>query len=178
MKRFIYLGILVIFIFVILGCKAKEPINPDNDNEQISENEQLPGEPDEEDQSIGIPEYEYYQELNIIEDNYRTYYEVFLYSFYDSDGDGIGDIKGLIEQLDYINDGDPDTDTDLGFNGIWLMPIMPSNTYHKYDVKDYYDIDPEYGTLSDFKRLVDECNKRGIKLIIDLVLNHSSQLHP
>lgn len=115
---------------------------------------------------------------NIIDDNYRTYYEVFLYSFFDSDGDGIGDINGLIEKLDYINDGDPNTDTDLGFNGIWLMPIMPSDTYHKYDVKDYYDIDPQYGTLEDFKNLLNECDKRGIKLIIDLVVNHSSDNHP
>ena len=64
-------------------------------------------------------------EENVIDDNYRTYYEVFVYSFYDSDGDGIGDLKGLTENLDYINDGDPETDTDLGCNGIWLMPIMP-----------------------------------------------------
>ncbi len=123
-------------------------------------------------------EYRYNQDLNIIDDNYRTYYEVFLYSFYDSDGDGIGDINGLISKLDYINDGDDSTDTDLGFNGIWLMPIMPSNTYHKYDVKDYYNIDRQYGSLDDFKRLLEECNKRGIKVIIDLVLNHSSNLHP
>ena len=67
-------------------------------------------------------------EENVIDDNYRTYYEVFVYSFYDSDGDGIGDLKGLTENLDYINDGDPETDTDLGCNGIWLMPIMPSTT--------------------------------------------------
>ena len=119
-------------------------------------------------------EYNYYHELNVPDDNYRTYYEVFLYSFCDSDGDGIGDINGLISKLDYINDGDPNTDTDLGFNGIWLMPIMPSTTYHKYDVVDYYDIDKEYGTLDDFKRLIEECNKRGIKLIIDFVMNHSS----
>lgn len=127
---------------------------------------------------IEVAEYKYEQDLNMIDDNYRTYYEVFLYSFYDSDGDGIGDINGLINKLDYINDGDPDTDSDLGFNGIWLMPIMPSDTYHKYDVKDYCNIDPVYGSLGDFKRLVEECNSRGIKLIIDLVLNHSSDRHP
>ena len=79
----------------------------------------------------------------IIDDNYRTWYEVFVYSFFDSDGDGIGDLKGLNEKMDYINDGDPDTDTDLGCNGIWLMPVMPSTTYHKYDVIDYKAIDPE-----------------------------------
>jgi glycosidase len=156
MRFYRYLGLLGLLIFILVGCKAQSDNN----------------------QSIVSLEYKYNQDLNIIDDNYRTYYEVFLYSFYDSDGDGIGDINGLISQLDYINDGNPDTDTDLGFNGIWLMPIMPSDTYHKYDVKDYYDIDPEYGTLEDFKRLVNECDKRGIKLIIDLVINHSSQLHP
>ena len=78
---------------------------------------------------------------NVIDDKYRTFYEVFVYSFYDSDGNGIGDLQGLIDKLDYINDGDPATDTDLGCNGIWLMPIMPSSTYHKYDVTNYEAID-------------------------------------
>ncbi|MCM1081821.1 MAG: alpha-amylase family glycosyl hydrolase, partial [Muribaculum sp.] len=113
--------------------------------------------------------YEYEHELNIIDDNYRNYYEIFVYSFYDSDGDGIGDLKGVTSKLDYIQD--------MGFNGIWLMPIMPSTTYHKYDVTDYYGIDPQYGTMADFDELVSECNKRGIKLILDLVLNHSSAQH-
>lgn len=114
---------------------------------------------------------------NVIGDNFRTYYEVFVYSFYDSDGDGIGDLKGVMEKLDYINDGNPATDTDLGCNGIWLMPIMPSTTYHKYDVTDYEDIDPEYGTLDDFKTLIDACHERGINVIIDLVMNHTSSGH-
>lgn len=116
--------------------------------------------------------------LQVIDDNYRTYYEVFVYSFYDSDGDGIGDLQGLISQLDYINDGDDTTDTDLGCNGIWLMPVNPSPTYHKYDVTDYYDIDAAYGTLEDFKELLAACEERGIKVIMDLVLNHSSSEHP
>ncbi|MDD6492892.1 MAG: alpha-amylase family glycosyl hydrolase [Firmicutes bacterium] len=113
-----------------------------------------------------------------MEDNYRTYYEVFVYSFFDGNGDGIGDLKGLTEKLDYINDGNPETTEDLGCNGIWLMPIMPSPSYHKYDVTDYYEIDPAYGTMDDFETLMEECNKRGIKVIIDLVLNHSSSEHP
>lgn len=116
--------------------------------------------------------------LNVIDDNYRTYYEVFVYSFYDSNGDGIGDLRGLISKLDYINDGDDTTDTDLGCNGIWLMPVHPSPTYHKYDVTDYYDIDPVYGTLDDFKEFLAACDERGIKVIMDLVLNHSSSKHP
>lgn len=116
--------------------------------------------------------------LQVIDDNYRTYYEVFVYSFYDSDGDGIGDLQGLISKLDYINDGDDTTDTDLGCNGIWLMPVHPSPTYHKYDVVDYYAIDPVYGTLEDFQEFLSACEKRGIKVIMDLVLNHSSSKHP
>lgn len=116
-------------------------------------------------------------EVVILDDNYRTYYEVFVYSFYDSDGDGVGDLKGLTQMLDYINDGNPETTTDLGCNGIWLMPIMPSTTYHKYDVVDYYGIDPEYGTMDDFKAFVSECDKRDIRVMIDLVMNHSSSKH-
>ncbi len=115
--------------------------------------------------------------LNVIEDKNRNFYEIFVGSFYDSDGDGMGDIKGIIEKLDYINDGNPDTDTDMGFNGIWLMPIHPSSSYHKYDVKDYYGIDSDYGTLDDFKQLLDECHKRNITVVIDLVMNHSSMGH-
>lgn len=113
-----------------------------------------------------------------MEDNYRTYYEVFVYSFCDANGDGIGDLKGLTDQLDYINDGDPATTEDLGCTGIWLMPIMPSPSYHKYDVTDYYGIDPEYGTMEDFETFMEACDERGIKVILDLVLNHSSWEHP
>lgn len=116
-------------------------------------------------------------ELNMMDDKYRNYYEVFVYSYCDSDGDGIGDIQGLISKLDYINDGDDTTDTDLGFTGIWLMPIMPSTTYHKYDVTNYCDIDSQYGTIDDFKQLIEECDARGIDVIIDLVMNHSSSKH-
>lgn len=124
------------------------------------------------------------EELQIVpaeismEDNYRTWYEVFVYSFYDSNGDGIGDLQGLTDKLDYINDGDAKTMEDLGCNGIWLMPIMPSATYHKYDVIDYYDIDPEYGTMKDFEVFMAACEERGIKVILDLVINHTSSQHP
>ena len=110
------------------------------------------------------------KEVTVIDDNYRTWYEIFVYSFCDSDGDQIGDLQGVISKLDYI--------ADMGFNGIWLMPIMPSPSYHKYDVKDYQEIEPEYGSMADFEELVAECDKRGIKLIIDLVLNHTSSEHP
>ena len=107
--------------------------------------------------------------LNIMDDNYRNYYEIFVGSFYDSDGDGMGDLNGVAEKLDYI--------TDLGCNGIWLMPIMPSPTYHKYDVEDYENVDSAYGTVDDFKKLADACHEKGIRLVIDLVMNHSSSKH-
>lgn len=116
--------------------------------------------------------------LQIIDDNYRTYYELFVYSFYDSDGDGIGDLQGVLDKLDYLNDGDDTTDTDLGINGIWLMPVMPSTTYHKYDTTDYENIDPQYGTLDDFQKLLTACHDRGIRVILDLAMNHSSNRHP
>ncbi len=118
------------------------------------------------------------QGLNIIDDKYRTNYEVFVYSFYDSDGDGVGDLPGLTQKLDYINDGNDETDADLGCNGIWLMPINPSTTYHKYDVTNYMDIDAEYGTLDDFKAFIAACDERGIRVTMDLIMNHSSSKHP
>lgn len=115
--------------------------------------------------------------------NNTVFYEVFVRSFADSTtgplaNDGIGDLQGLIEKLDYLNDGDPTTTDDLGVTGIWLMPVMPSPSYHGYDVTDYNAVNMEYGTREDFKRLLDEAHKRGIKIIIDLVLNHTSSEHP
>ena len=99
--------------------------------------------------------------------NNRVFYEIFVRSYYDSDGNGIGDFQGIISKLDYLSD-------ELGVNGIWLMPINDSPSYHGYDVSDYYSVNPDYGTMDDFKQLVEECRKRDIKLIIDLVMNHSS----
>ena len=103
------------------------------------------------------------------DDNYRTFYEIFVYSFCDSNGDGIGDLQGVTSKLDYLQE--------LGINGIWFMPIHPSQSYHKYDVRDYYDIDPQYGTLADFDALMAECQKRDIHVITDLVLNHTGDDH-
>lgn len=110
--------------------------------------------------------------------NDRVFYEIFVRSFNDSDGDGIGDLQGLIDKLDYLNDGDPTTIDDLGITGIWLMPITTSPSYHGYDVTDYLNVDPDYGTNEDFTRLVEEAHKRGINIIVDLVMNHTSSQHP
>lgn len=107
-----------------------------------------------------------------------VWYEIFVRSFYDSNGDGIGDLNGVIEKLDYLNDGDPNTTDDLGVTGIWLMPIMASPSYHGYDVVDYFQVDASYGTNDDFKRLVEEAHKRGIYVIVDFVMNHTSTQHP
>lgn len=98
------------------------------------------------------------------------YYEIFVRSFSDSDGDGVGDIKGITQKLDYLRD--------LGVSGLWLTPVHPSSTYHKYDVLDYKDIDKEYGTLGDYKELVREAHARGIKILLDLVVNHTGSEHP
>lgn len=110
--------------------------------------------------------------------NGTVFYEIFVRSFYDSNGDGIGDFNGVIQKLDYLNDGDPATTTDLGITGIWLMPVNPSPSYHGYDVTDYFAVNPEYGTMDEFKELISEAHKRGIRVITDLVINHTSSQHP
>lgn len=153
MKKKIISLVLVTAMFasMLTGCEQKKQ----DEGSQVVEN---------------VMEYDYYQDLNVIDDNYRNFYEIFVYSFYDSDGDCIGDLQGVIEKLDYVEY--------MGFNGIWLMPIMPSPTYHKYDVTDYCAIDEAYGTMEDFEQLVAECHERGINVVIDFVINHSSSKHP
>lgn len=108
-------------------------------------------------------------EENLVDDNYDNYYEIFVYSYCDSDGDGYGDINGVTEKLSYIRD--------LGYTGIWLMPICPSPSYHKYDVTDYYDVDELYGTMEDFENMISSAHELGIKVILDLVVNHTSSSH-
>ena len=142
----------VLVVMMLVGCTptsspTTEPTEPDELallEERLAQYAQLGTSPD---------------------DNYRTWYEIFVYSFCDSNGDGIGDLQGVISKLDYLEE--------LGINGIWLMPIHPSNSYHKYDVNDYYGIDPQYGTMEDFDALMAECEKRDIHVILDLVVNHS-----
>lgn len=96
-------------------------------------------------------------------------YEIFVQSFADSNGDGIGDIPGMTSKLDYLSD--------LGIEAIWLMPISKSPSYHKYDVVDYKSIHPDYGTLDDFKTFLHKAHTRGIKVIIDFIINHTSDQH-
>lgn len=110
--------------------------------------------------------------------NDAVFYELFVRSFYDSDGDGIGDFQGIIQKLDYLNDGDPETSDDLGITGIWLMPIHDSPSYHGYDAVDYRSINPDYGNMADFQAFLAAAHARGIRVIIDYVMNHCSSNHP
>ena len=144
MKSFVKLICLVAVLSLLCGCTPSAPSIDDT----ISGISQLGKSPD---------------------DNYRTWYEIFVYSFCDSNGDGIGDLQGVISKLDYLQE--------LGITGIWLMPIHPSTSYHKYNVSDYYAIDPAYGTMADFEKLLAECNKRDIHIILDLVVNHTGSEH-
>ncbi|OGX87840.1 alpha-amylase family glycosyl hydrolase [Hymenobacter glacialis] len=110
--------------------------------------------------------------------NDAVFYEVFVRSFYDSNGDGKGDFAGLTAKLDYLNDGNPATTTDLGVTALWLMPMMESPSYHGYDVTNYKATEPDYGTMAEFEAFLAAAHARGIKVIIDLVLNHASSQHP
>jgi alpha-amylase len=102
--------------------------------------------------------------------DHAVFYEIFVRSSYDSDGNGIGDFNGITQKLDYLSE--------MGITAVWLMPIFPSPSYHGYDVTDYYAVNPQYGSMDDFKTLVQEAHKRNIHVIIDLVINHTSDKHP
>ena len=107
-------------------------------------------------------------------DNYRVFYQIFVGSFSDSNGDGIGDIRGIINRMDYLNDGNMYSEDSLGVQGIWLSPIFTSPSYHKYDAANYYEIDEKYGTEEDLMELIALCHERNVKIILDLAINHTS----
>ena len=107
-----------------------------------------------------------------------VFYEIFVRSFSDSDGDGKGDLNGLISRLDYLNDGNPASTTDLGVDAVWLMPVFRSPSYHGYDTTDYETINPDYGSNADFDRFLAEAHRRGIRVIVDFVMNHTGSDHP
>lgn len=160
MRAYVFFLVLVLGLVGYGGCDHDGPPN-------------VPGSPDNPD-NPGDPEppgTTYWW-------NDTVFYEIFVRSFYDSDGDGIGDLQGLIQKLDYLNDGDPATDTDLGVTGLWLMPITQSPSYHGYDTTDYRTVENDYGTNADFQQLMVEAHARGIKVIVDYVMNHCSNQHP
>ena len=112
-----------------------------------------------------------------VDDNSRTFYQIFVGSFSDSNGDGIGDIRGIINRFDYLNDGNLNSKNSLGVQGIWLSPIFSSPSYHKYDAKDYYALDWRFGSEEDLIELINLCHERNVKLILDLAINHTSNQH-
>ena len=116
-----------------------------------------------------------FQEGWDVKDQARVFYEIFVGSFSDSDGDGVGDLRGIINRMDYLNDGDPASGKSLGVEGLWLTPVFLSPSYHKYDVTDYYQIDPSFGTEADLRELIALCHERDVMLILDLPLNHTGR---
>lgn len=144
MKKFLYSFVIILLALTLIACN-QTPTEPT-----------VPTEP-----TI---------DLSAINPQHDIYYQIFVRSFADSNQDGIGDIQGIINQLDYLED--------LGITALWLLPINPSPSYHGYNVTDYYDIHDDYGTLEDFQALIDEAQSRDIKIVIDLVINHTSDQHP
>lgn len=160
-KNLIALTLVAAFL-LCLGCGVAP--SADTDNVEPAATDVPSNEDADETASFELP-------VNVIDDKYRNWYEIFVYSFADSDDDDrIGDFVGATEKLPYL--------AELGVNGIWLMPIMPSPSYHKYDTTDYCDIDPQYGTMDDFKVFLMTAHELGIEVIIDLVVNHTSNEHP
>ena len=115
--------------------------------------------------------------LDPTDDNYRTFYQIFVGSFSDGSRDTIGDLRGIIERFDYLNDGDINSENSLGVEGIWLSPIFTSPSYHKYDAKDYYKLDWRFGEEKDLVELIELCHSRNVKIILDLAINHTSTQH-
>ena len=165
-KKTIYLKILLlaILIFGLSGCGKNtiEQMTEQATEDMVIVEETTEKAADETEENVlGI--YPKWAETTV-------FYEIFVRSFADSNGDGIGDFKGIEENLDYLEA--------LGIGAIWLMPIMESTTYHGYDVVDYYSTNPDYGTMEEFDSLVNACHEKDIKIIIDLVVNHTSNENP
>ena len=148
---------LLLALCMVLGlCACSTTGTQDDNNTEVLETEEAEGTEVAESAVSINPEWA----------ETTVFYEIFVRSFADSDGDGIGDFKGIEENLDYLKD--------LGVGAIWLMPMMESTTYHGYDVVDYYAPNPDYGTMEDFDSLVEACHENDIKIIIDFVVNHTS----
>ncbi len=158
--------ILLISLFslsAIAGCVS----NPDDDDDMFEEPSSSVN------TTITLKERtepNYTFDETVTNENGSVSYEIFVRSFYDTNNDGIGDLNGVTAKLPYLKD--------LGIKTIWLMPVMPSPSYHGYDVTDYYAIHKDYGTMEDFENLTAEAKKQNIDIMIDIVFNHSSDKHP
>ncbi len=176
MKR--YLASLFALLFLLSACSARPAGGAEGsgapDAAALPDTPPTPAAPAEEYSVTDVTP----QGAAAPDDNYRVFYEIFVGSFSDSDGDGKGDLRGIIDRLDYLNDGDDTDGLSLGIEGIWLSPVLTSKSYHKYDVDDYYAVDPAFGTEADLKELADACHERGIKLIMDMVINHTGTDNP
>lgn len=162
MKRFLICLLILCLLLGMAGCTKAPQDNGDAQPRDPATGEILV-------QGVGEPV--------TVEGNDRVFYQVFVGSFSDSNGDGIGDLRGLINRFDYLNDGDPNSGKSLGIEGIWLNPIFLSPSYHKYDTMDYYAIDHRFGTEADLRELIQLCHERNVKIILDLVINHTSNNH-
>lgn len=177
MKRTVSFLLALIMIFTLAGC-SESGNSVSDDAEAVIEGERSYDTTGRYLLSLKTNEaviddvsFDSYEGAN--DTNNLVFYEIFVGSFADSDGDKIGDLRGIIEKMDYLNDGDPKSGESLGIEGIWLSPIFKSPSYHKYDVTDYYTIDESFGTMEDLKELVKCCHERGVKIILDLVINHT-----
>ena len=162
MKKFLSLLLVLLMILSLAACGNTPAEDPADESQEDPAEDIVQAEP----------------VVDPVDDNYRTFYQIFVGSFSDSNNDGIGDLRGIINRFDYLNDGDINSGKSLGVQGIWLSPIFSSPSYHKYDASDYYEVDWRFGTEEDLKELIDLCEQRNVKLILDLVINHTSTQHP
>lgn len=164
-KRKLILTLVSLFsLIAVVACDVKN-----KDNSDLNEFEQAGTEDEVEYPTVNLTAYEgenYIFDDTISNKDGSVSYEIFVRSFYDTDNDGVGDFNGVRQKLPYLKD--------LGIKTVWLMPIMPSPSYHGYDVTDYYDVNPDYGTMSDFEMLLNDAKSHNIDIMIDIVFNHSS----
>ncbi len=168
MKRVLLILLTLAMVCTMLGCEAeKEP-------ERMKD---ISGKYDLDDRRNEAIVDDAGPVSKAIDGNNNVFYQIFVGSFSDSDGDGTGDLRGIINRFDYLNDGKGDSGVSLGVEGLWLSPIFKSPSYHKYDATDYYTVDEKFGTEADLKELIDLCHERGVKIILDLAINHTSTNH-
>ena len=173
MKKVLLCMLVFVMLLSLVGC-PKPPKPAQTPTDAATEAQEPETEQSEETGAELALTDAYFGQAVKTEDNARVFYEIFVGSFSDSNGDGIGDLQGIVNRLDYLNDGDDSSGRSLGIEGIWLTPIFTSPSYHKYDVADYYEVDPKFGTMDDLKALIDGCHARNVEVILDLVINHTS----